>query len=153
MLNFFGGVISSIAATILIYLATRQWWPAVSNGALYKGIRVDGSWEIIETRDNKQKVVGKISLKQTGGRISGEGQRSKTRDGKPSNRQFTYKGSIHGNQMTLLFEDKKGVGFDTGTYMFIIQNDGNTMIGMATFHGKAENQVVSERRILKRAID
>ncbi|MGO1001908.1 hypothetical protein [Lysobacter sp. CA196] len=153
MLNFLGDVISSIAATILIYLAVRQWWPAVSNRVLYKGIRVDGSWEIIELRDNKQKLMGKISLKQTGGRISGDGERSKTRDGKPSRRQFAYEGSIHGNQMTLLFEDKKGVGFDTGTYMFIIQNDGNTMTGMATFHGKSENQVVSERRILKKVID
>lgn len=52
-----------------------------------------------------------------------------------------------------MFEDKKGIGFDTGTYVFIVQNDGNTMVGVATFHGKTENLIVSENRILKRVIE
>ena len=82
---------------------------------------------VIEERNGKQQRVGKIKLEQTGKHISGESVRSKTRDGKQSNRQFSYEGSIHGHQVTLLFEDKKGVGFDAGTYVFLVQkhNDRN----------------------------
>lgn len=66
---------------------------------------------------------------------------------------YSYKGSIHGHQVTLSFEDKKGLGFDAGTYVFIVQNDSNTMVGMATFHGKVENRIVSEPRTLKKVLE
>lgn len=114
---------------------------------------MDGSWEIHEVRDEKGRVAGKIKLKQTGRRVTGESVRLITRNGEASNRQFSYKGSIHGHQLTLSFEDRKGVGFDAGTYVFIVQNDGNTMIGMATFHGKVENRIVSEPRMLKKVLE
>lgn len=152
-MNFFAGVASSILAAFIIYLVTKHLWPAFCNTALYRGVRVDGAWEILEQRNGMQQRVGKILLKQVGRKILGQSARSKTRDGKDSNRQFSYKGSIHGHQVTLLFEDKKGVGFDTGSYVFIVQNDGITMIGVATFHGKTENLIVSEGRILKKVIE
>lgn len=152
-MEFVAGVVSSIVAALLVYVFKVYLWPAFKSFALYKGIRVDGSWEIFENRDGKQKLVGKIKIKQTGSSISGESARSKTRDGKKSNRQFSYTGSIHSNQVTLLFEDKKGIGFDVGSYVFIVQNDGNTMIGMATFHGKTENRIVSEPRILRKVLE
>ena len=97
-----------------------------------------------------QVEIGKITLKQTGHRISGTSVRTKRRDGKKSDRAFNYKGHIYKDQVTLMFEDARGVGFDSGTYVFVVQNDGNTMIGMATFHGKRENQIVSELRTLKK---
>jgi hypothetical protein len=153
MMNFIAGVAASILATIIVYLVTKIGWPIFSDRALYKGVRVDGFWEILELRNGKQQRVGKIELKQNGRYISGEGTRSRTREGKESKRQFSYKGSIHGHQVTLLFEDKKGVGFDMGTYVFIVQNDSNTMIGMATFHGKTENRIVSEGRTLRRVLE
>ena len=152
-MDFFVGVAASLFAVFLAYLFTAHLWPAFKNSALYKGIRIDGAWEILEHRDGKQKLVGKIQLKQTGNMITGDSARSKTRDGKKSNRQFSYTGSIHSNQVTLLFEDKKGIGFDVGSYVFIVQNDGNTMIGMATFHGKTENRIVSEPRMLRKVVE
>lgn len=152
-MTFIGGVASSIIAALFVYLFTKYLWPAFSDRALYHGVRVDGTWEILEQRDGRQKRVGKIQLKQAGRRISGESARSKTREGKESSRQFLYKGSIHAQQVTLLFEDKKGIGFDTGTYVFIVQNDGKTMVGMATFHGRTENLIVSEGRILKKVVE
>ena len=153
MSSFAIGFGSSLLATFVGYLLVKHAWPSLLNKAWYKGIRVDGAWEIIEKRGEIVEVVGKIKLQQTGRHISGESERTKTRDGQKSNRNFTYLGSIHGHQVTLSFEDKKGVGFDVGTYVFIVQNDGNTMIGMATFHGKKENKIVSEPRTLKRVIE
>jgi len=153
MMNFFAGVVSSIIAALIVYLFSKHFWPVFSDSVLYRGVRVDGTWEILEQRDGRQRRVGKIQFKQAGSRISGQSARSKTRDGKQSNRQFLYKGSIHAHQVTLLFEDKKGIGFDTGTYVFIVQNDGNTMVGVATFHGKTENLIVAENRILKKVIE
>lgn len=152
-MNFIAGVAASMVATLVVYLLTKIGWPLFSDRALYRGVRIDGFWEILELRNEKQQRVGKIEFKQTGRYISGEGTRLKTREGQKSNRQFSYKGSIHGHQVTLLFEDKKGIGFDMGTYVFIVQNDGNTMIGMATFHGKTENRIVSEGRTLRRVLE
>lgn len=152
-MNFIAGVASSLIATLLIYLVKRHLWPAFSNSVLYRGIRVDGAWEIFDQKDNAQRLVGKIRLEQTGRLITGESARSLTRDGKSSNRRFLYSGSIHGNQVTLTFEDRKGIGFDVGSYLFIVQNDGNTMIGMATFHGKSENSIVAEKRILTKVLE
>ena len=153
MTSFIVGVGSSIAAVALIYVFTKHLWPAFRNKAVYQGVRVDGSWEIVEKRSEDSVRVGKIVLKQTGSDVSGRSERLMTRDGQSSNRQFSYKGSIQGRQLTLLFEDKRGVGFDTGAYVFVVQNDGNTMIGMATFHGKRENRLVSEDRTLRKIIE
>lgn len=153
MENFVIGVISSLSATLIVFLLAKFAWPILRDKLFYTGIRINGSWVIYENRNGEEIQSGKIKLDQKGRKISGESTRSITRDGKQSNREFIYKGSISGNQLTLLFEDKKGLGFDNGTYVFIIQNDGNTMKGMATFHGKMENQIVSESRILKKIPD
>lgn len=93
-------------------------------------------------------TVGQVELTQQGHIVKGQSTRIKTRDGKKSERRFRYHGFISGNQVTLIFEDVKGVGFDTGTYVFTIHNDAKKMIGMATFHGKIENKIVSESRTL-----
>ncbi len=95
---------------------------------------------------------GRLELKQVGRSITGTSVRSKTREGKKSERRFTYRGVIQGNQVTLLFEDAKGVGFDSGTYVFTVQNDAKTMLGMATFHGRKENRIISESRTLTKTI-
>lgn len=152
MQDFFIGVASGIFTVIVIYVTTKHLWPAFRNTALYNGVRIDGTWEILEQRNGKQQRAGKITFKQTGNSISGQSARSRTREGKQSNRKFSYNSTIHGNQVTLLFEDKKGIGFDAGTYVFVVQNDAKTMIGMTTFHGKAENQIVSEGRTLQRVV-
>ena len=149
--SFVVGVASSLAAAVLYALIVRYAWPTFQNRVLYKGIRVAGSWDIFEQRNGKRKKVGQIKLKQSGRRITGSSVRSKRRDGKKSDRSFHYKGHIDSRQVTLLFEDASGVGFDAGSYVFIVQNDGLTMIGMATFHGKPENQIVSESRTLEKA--
>ena len=93
-----------------------------------------------------------MELKQIGRSISVSSVRSKTRDGKKSDRKFSYNGAIYGHQVTLTFEDEKGIGFDTGTYVFTVQNDGKTMVGMATFQGKKENKIISEPRTLTKVL-
>lgn len=153
MSGFVVGFISSLAATFVGWLLVKHLWPAFLDSAFYRGVRVDGSWEIHEVREEASRVAGKIKLKQTGRRVTGESVRLITRNGQASNRQFSYRGSIHGHQVTLSFEDKKGLGFDAGTYVFVVQNDGNTMVGMATFHGKVENRIVSEPRTLKKVLE
>lgn len=152
MIEFLKGVGSSCAAAAIIAVVVKWVWPRFQDSCLYKGIRVDGTWDIHEIRNEKQTKAGRIELKQAGRRVAGSSVRSKRRDGKKSDRKFTYKGVISGHQLTLVFEDAKGVGFDTGTYVFIVQNDGNTMIGMATFYGRTENRIVSEPRTLKKVL-
>jgi hypothetical protein len=148
MTEFLMGILSSVVATALIAIIVKGGWPTFKDRCLYNGVRVTGSWDISEERNDKNRKVGRIELKQQGRVIKGSSTRTKTRHGKKSERKFQYHGSINGHQVTLLFEDEKGVGFDTGTYVFAVQNDGKTMVGMATFHGKAENRIVSEPRIL-----
>ncbi|EGR0050495.1 hypothetical protein FR265_23300 [Vibrio vulnificus] len=152
MADFFTGVASSIFATAFIALIVKWGWPTFQSKYLYKGIKVEGEWDIVEKRNNKNTTVGRITLNQTGNRVTGSSVRSKTRDGKKSERKFSYKGTIFGNQVTLVFEDHNGVGFDTGTYVFTVLNDHKTMVGMATFHGKVENKIVSESRTLKKVL-
>lgn len=149
MNTFLVGFVSSLAATAVFTVLAKTAWPIFID-RIYKGIRVAGSWEIIENRERKKTKVGLLELKQAGRRITGKSVRVKRRDGKKSNRKFKCKGYIDGDQVTLLFEDKHGVAFDTGSYVFIVQNDGLTMIGMATFHGKVENQIVAEQRTLQK---
>lgn len=152
MTEFFIGVVASLSATVLVALVVKWGWPTFQNNCLYKGVKAAGEWDIVEVRNGKNITAGRITLQQVGSNIAGSSIRSKTRDGKKSERKFSYKGTIFGNQVTLMFEDHKGVGFDTGTYVFTVQNDHKTMIGMATFHGKSENKIVSESRTLKKVL-
>ena len=149
MNDFVLGFSSSVAATVFIAIVVKWVWPTLK-GRLYSGIKVDGKWEIIEERNGRNVTVGTIELRQSGSVVTGTSIRNKTREGKTSSRKFTYRGTIHDDQVTLLFEDTKGSGFDTGSYVFIVQNDCITMIGNATFHGRTENKIVSETRTLKK---
>lgn len=150
--NFLIGVLSGLTATCVATALIKYAWPAFKDKCLYSGVRVNGSWDITELRNGKQTKVGRLDLNQTGRVLTGGSVRTKTRDGKKSERKFRYNGAIHGHQVTLLFDDLKGVGFDIGTYVFTVQNDCKTMIGMATFHGKKENEIVSESRTLKKVV-
>lgn len=152
MVDFVIAVLASVAATILVALLAKWFWPNFKDKCLYKGVRVDGLWDITEVRDGETVKVGRTELKQQGCRLTGKGTRTKTRDGKHSERKFHYNGTISGNQVTLIFEDAQGIGFDTGTNVFIVYNDSKTLIGMATFHGKIENKIVSEPRIWLKAV-
>jgi hypothetical protein len=151
MTSFVVGILGSIIAAGLIALLTKWLWPNFSDKCLYKGVRVEGSWDVIEERSGDSATVGRLELKQQGCRLTGTSTRTKTRDGKSSDRKFNYHGSISGCQLTLIFEDARGIGFDTGTYVFTVYNDGKTMVGMSTFHGKSENKIVSEPRTLRKA--
>jgi len=143
------GILGSLIATAIILIVTILV-PYITNIILYKGIKVNGEWDIIEQRNNKNQSVGRITLNQKGQNISGCSVRKKTRDGKKSERKFQYKGTISGSQITLIFEDHNGVGFDSGSYVFTVMNDRQTLEGMATFHGKKENKIISESRTLKK---
>ena len=151
MTDFGLGILASVVAAIVVAIASLTWkW--LKNRFFYKGVRVNGTWDVFEDRDGKRVNSGKLKLQQSGSFVKGTSTRTKTRGGKKSNREFKYHGSVSGHQMTLIFEDKKGDGFDTGSYVFIIQNDCTTMIGRTTFHGKPENEIVSERRTLVKVI-
>jgi hypothetical protein len=152
MIEFYISILAGIATAIILSVVTKWLWPSFQDICLYKGIRVAGAWEISEVRNGKTVKAGKIHLKQKGRVITGSSTRTKTRDGKKSERHFKYHGFTCGKQITLTFEDTKGVGFDTGTYVFMVQNDGTTMLGMATFHGKTENKIVSEPRTLTKVM-
>ena len=149
MMNFLIGVFSSLAATAVVAAFVRFGLPAIQHW-FNDGINVSGEWDIIEQREGKDNKVGQIEVRQTGYRVTATGTRTSRRDGEESSRKFNYTGTIRGNQVTLVFEDHRGKGFDTGSYVFTVQNDGVTMKGMATFHGKPENQVISEPRILRK---
>ncbi|WP_233968876.1 hypothetical protein [Pectobacterium polaris] len=146
------GFLSSIVSTGFIALVVTWGWPNFKDKCLYNGIRVAGLWDISEVRNGENVTAGRIELKQQGRLVKGTSTRVRTRDGKASERKFQYHGFISGNQVTLIFEDVQGVGFDTGTYVFNILNDSKTMVGMATFHGKTENKIVSEPRTLIKAV-
>ena len=152
MIEFYVSILAGIVTAIIIAAVTKWLWPSFQDKCLYKGIRVAGAWEISEVRNGNTVKAGKIHLKQKGRAITGSSTRTKTRDGKKSERHFKYHGFTCGKQITLTFEDAKGVGFDTGTYVFMVQNDGTTMLGMATFHGKTENKIVSEPRTLTKVV-
>lgn len=152
MNEFVMGILTSTVATVLIAVMVKCVFPYVKDQCLYNGIRVVGTWNITEFRNGKNVRVGQIELKQKGRTIKGVSTRKITRGGVKSERKFHYHGFISGHQVTLIFEDAKGVGFDTGTYVFTVQNDVKTMVGMATFHGKIENKIVSEARNLIKAV-
>jgi hypothetical protein len=151
MVNFLLGVASSIVAAVVGWFVTKHVWPYFVDRVLYRGIRVGGVWEIHEIRDGAPRQVGEITLRQRGNRLDGTGRRLKTRGGQASDRRFSYKGRIAGEQVTLVFEDRQGRDFDTGTYVFRVSNSCVEMSGMATFHGKPENRIVSEQRFLKKS--
>lgn len=148
MLSFLLGVLSSIVATVIIYLVVKVALPNLKDKWLYNGVRVSGTWDVYEERNGIKIKSGTLELTQLGRIINGTSTRTKTRGGNESQRKFNYFGSISAHQMTLIFDDVKGKNFDTGSYVFIIQNDCKTMVGMTTFHGKPENKIVAEQRTL-----
>jgi hypothetical protein len=145
------GVLSSMTAAGLGWLIYAVLWPRLVD-SIYCGARVDGAWAIVETREGKEMEVGKIELIQHGTRVTGSGERRLTRDGQDSNRSFIYNGRFVGEQLTLIFQDKRGKDFDCGAYVFRLQNNGLELVGMATFHGKKENRVISESRVLRKKL-
>jgi hypothetical protein len=151
MENFSWGVLSGLVASGLIAI-TRHLIPILKDRYLYNGIRVGGKWKVSETRNEEQITSGSLTLEQKGNIVTGTSTRTVTRNGEQSQRTFHYKGTVSGHQMTLIFEDANGKGFDTGAYVFTVQNDCNKMIGMTTFHGKPENRIVSEQRILTKVV-
>lgn len=150
--GFWVGVLSSLTATAIIYAVFKWAWPSFKDKCLYNGVRVAGSWDVTEERNGEVTKSGRIDLKQTGRIITGTSIRTRTRGGQESQRKFQYHGIISGHQVTLTFEDAQGKGFDTGAYVFIVQNDGKTMVGNTTFHGKPENKIVSESRTLTKVV-
>jgi hypothetical protein len=150
MFGFVEGVATSIVAAFLVWLFVTIVWPTFQDKVLYSGVRIDGVWDICEMRADELKIVGKVTFQQKGSRITGTSTRVQTRQGLPSDRRFAYRGRIAGDQITLVFQDARGRDFDTGTYVFRLQNDCITMHGMATFAGKPENRIVSEARTLKK---
>lgn len=150
MRDFVLGVLSSVVATVAITLISQSIWPYLFDRFFYKGIRVDGVWDICSDKDGRERVVGKLTLRQQGSRLHGESFRTETRQGDPSDRRFKYRGQIVGDRLTLLFEDSRGKYFDSGTYVFCVHNDYVVMVGMSTFHGKPEGKIVAERRVLKK---
>lgn len=152
MLGFLMGALSSIVATFVVFLLRSWIWPSLKDKCFYEGVRVAGEWDVYEVRNGKDVHSGRIKIQQLGCVIKGESTRTKTRDGRNSERKFHYSGLIRGHQITLTFEDAKGKGFDTGSYIFIVQNDSKSMVGMTTFHGKYENKIVAEGRVLKKVI-
>jgi len=148
MRDFILGVGSSVAATTLVWWFVKLLLPYLQDKFFYRGVRVDGMWDIVEVRDGQRKSVGKMTLEPRGSRIRGRSRRSQTREGLPSNREFVYSGRIAGEQVTLLFEDARGRDFDTGSYIFRLLNDCVTMQGVATFNGKKENGIIAEQRLL-----
>ncbi|CAN5511982.1 hypothetical protein BH10PLA1_BH10PLA1_18570 [soil metagenome] len=150
MFGYLVAVSTSVVATIVVEWAIRVGWPYLNARFLYRGIIVDGVWDIWAKKDDAEKVVGKLTLRQTGARLSGDSFRTETRGGQPSDRRFRYEGQIVGDRVTLLFEDARGKHFDSGTYVFCVHNNYIEMHGMATFHGKPECKIVSEPRILKK---
>lgn len=151
-MSFILGVLSGLVAAFLYSGITILGWPIFKDKYLYQGIKIAGSWDISESRSGESIVVGTIDLKQTGHCVTGTATRTQTRGGKQSTRTFQYNGFIRGHQLTMSFDDASGVGFDTGTYVFIVQNDRKTMEGMATFYGKIENKIVSEPRSLVKVV-
>jgi hypothetical protein len=148
--NFILGVASSIVGACLIWTFVALLLPYVHDKLLYGGPRVEGIWDIVEFKDGAERTVGKMTLNQKGARVSGSSYRTLTRDGVASDRRFVYSGRIAGEQLTLLFEDARGRDFDSGSYIFRLYNDHVTMHGLATFHGKPENRILSEARILRK---
>jgi len=149
MNDFFTGFSSSLAATAAVAAFVRYGWPALKH-RFNDGIDVSGGWDIFEERDGVESKVGLLDIKQIGFRITATSTRTKRRDGEDSTRRFNYNGVIRNNQITLVFDDQRGKGFDTGSYVFTVQNDGVTMEGIATFHGKPENKVIAEARSLRK---
>ena len=153
MSEFFTGVVSSLAATAIGGVGYYILWPMYVDRAWYRGARVDGVWDIVEVRSGEESTVGKITLMQKGKIVTGTGERKKTRDGNESERKFNYKGRFSGEQLTLIFQDARGEDFDSGSYIFRLQTNGRELIGMATFHGKKENRIVAEKRLLRKAVN
>lgn len=150
--GFWIGVLSSLTATTILYVVFKCAWPSFKDKCLYSGVRVAGSWDVTEERNGEVTKSGRIDLEQTGRIIKGTSIRTRTRGGQESQRKFQYHGTISGHQVTLIFEDAQGKGFDTGAYVFVVQNDGKTMVGNTTFHGKPENKIVSESRTLTKVV-
>ena len=149
--NFITGFLSSMAAAIAVWFVAKMAWPYFIDRLLYRGIRIDGVCAINEVREGEEREVGSVTFKQMGNRLTGTSRRTQTRDRRKSDRPFRYKGRIAGEQVTLLFEDRRGRDFDTGSYVFRVHNNCVEMRGKATFHGKPENEIVAELRILRKS--
>ena len=104
MNQFILGFLSSAAATIFIAVVVKWVWPALK-ARVYSGIKVDGTWEIVEERSGRNVTVGTIELQQSGSVVTGTSTRKKTREGKASDRRFTYRGTIHDDQVSALRAD------------------------------------------------
>src|SRR5262245_11850596 len=57
MVNFLLGIVASIVAGVVGWVTTKILWPYFEDKVLYKGVRVDGAWEIHEVRNGTRGII------------------------------------------------------------------------------------------------
>ena len=58
MNTFLIGVISSVTAAIILVICSKYIWPLIQDKVVYEGVRIDGTWNIVENRNGNNVTVG-----------------------------------------------------------------------------------------------
>lgn len=109
--------------------------------------KISGKWLAYDD-ESKNEQSGSCIIGQWGNQIKITMTLTKSRKGKPINREFILKGTLISNHLIMKFEEDAGRGFINGAAVFKLDGNLKTLSGLVTFYEPDQGKVVSLTRIL-----
>lgn len=144
--NIVAGIVLAVATWLLfrvlapLYLAWR-----------YKAPKLEGQWSFFDSAELEVPAAGSATLSQCGERISASTTRTRSRNGKPLARTFTYSGKVRDGQLQLSFEEPVSNGFIAGNLVLKVSGDLKTLSGFTVYLDRDNGNVVAYPIFFRRA--
>ena len=126
MIEFGVSILSGIAGALIIWLATKVLAPLYLAWR-YNAPKLEGNWSFYDSKEKSETPSGTAVIKQSGENVTASTNRSKTRSGKQTSRNFIYKGKVRDGQLLLKFNEPVSGGFISGNLVLKVSSDLKTL--------------------------
>ncbi len=142
MIDFGISILSGIVCALIIWLTTKVLAPQYLAWR-YNAPKLEGNWSFYDSEDKSETPSGTATIKQTDENIVASTNRSRTRSGKPTSRNFIYKGKVREGQLLLTFNEPVAGGFISGNLVLKVSSDLKTLSGYTVYLNRDSAEVVA----------
>jgi len=145
------GVIGGIIATS-ITVAVSHFFKTIAipflKSALFDIPDISGKWQTYDVEE--QEPVGTATIKQRSRQVEIRVIRHINRDGKKTEKNFSYKGKFASGTLVASYEDIDMKGYIMGTVVMRLMPDNKTLFGKTVYFDHNQGEVVAHDYWLKR---
>ncbi len=142
MIDFGISILSGIVCALLIWIATKVLAPQYLAWR-YNAPKLEGNWAFYDSNKESEIPSGTATIKQSGENITASTNRSRTRSGKQTSRNFVYKGKVRDGQVLLTFNEPVSGGFISGNLVLKVSSDLKTLSGYTVYLNRDSAEVVA----------